>query len=307
MPIPIAIAAAGAQAGGNLLNTGLQAIQNKSNRRWQEKMYQWQRNAALTDWQMQNEYNTPAAQMQRLKDAGLNPHLVYGNGVQASNSDMPRGATPGSPAQDAPQFDTGSVLGAYLNTSINQAQTDNLKAQKTVTEMEAILKGAQTLQTLMSTDKTKFDLELNQELRQTTIDAAKSNLQKLAADIDKTKADTQYTLDQNMRQAQLQPATIQKVQQEIINMQKQNELTSEQMKEIQERINNMVKDGRLKDIEINLRKQGINPNDPTWQKKVWEEIFNPIIKGIKGLKGAKLEPRPTPKSLREWADRLSPY
>lgn len=245
--------------------------------------------------------------MQRLKDAGLNPHLVYGNGVQASNSDMPRGATPGSPAQDAPQFDTGSVLGAYLNTSINQAQTDNLKAQKTVTEMEAILKGAQTLQTLMSTDKTKFDLELNQELRQTTIDAAKSNLQKLAADIDKTKADTQYTLDQNMRQAQLQPATIQKVQQEIINMQKQNELTSEQMKEIQERINNMVKDGRLKDIEINLRKQGINPNDPTWQKKVWEEIFNPIIKGIKGLKGAKLEPRPTPKSLREWADRLSPY
>lgn len=31
-------------------------------------------------WNAQNAYNTPAAQMQRLKAAGLNPMLVYGSG-----------------------------------------------------------------------------------------------------------------------------------------------------------------------------------------------------------------------------------
>lgn len=31
-------------------------------------------------WNMQNAYNTPKAQMQRLKDAGLNPALMYGQG-----------------------------------------------------------------------------------------------------------------------------------------------------------------------------------------------------------------------------------
>jgi len=31
-------------------------------------------------WNMQNAYNTPKAQMGRLKDAGLNPNLIYGSG-----------------------------------------------------------------------------------------------------------------------------------------------------------------------------------------------------------------------------------
>lgn len=38
-------------------------------------------NSAQWDmWNAQNAYNTPAAQMKRLKEAGLNPMLVYGSG-----------------------------------------------------------------------------------------------------------------------------------------------------------------------------------------------------------------------------------
>lgn len=42
-------------------------------------------------WNMENEYNTPSAQMRRLKDAGLNPNLVYGSGqaVTAASSQRP--------------------------------------------------------------------------------------------------------------------------------------------------------------------------------------------------------------------------
>jgi len=42
--------------------------------------------------QREKEYNSPTAQMQRYKDAGLNPHLIYGQGtpgnVQSSGSQM---------------------------------------------------------------------------------------------------------------------------------------------------------------------------------------------------------------------------
>lgn len=45
------------------------AIENQKNRDWNLKM-----------WQMQNEYNTPAAQMARDKAAGLNTNLMYSQG-----------------------------------------------------------------------------------------------------------------------------------------------------------------------------------------------------------------------------------
>lgn len=45
----------------------------------------YQARLAREQWQRQNEYDSPAAQMQRLKDAGLNPDLMYG-GLQNGNN-----------------------------------------------------------------------------------------------------------------------------------------------------------------------------------------------------------------------------
>lgn len=57
------------------------------------------------------EYNTPANQMARLKDAGLNPNLVYGNGADAqySGSVSPSGGMPSAdihPGRDYVNFTT---------------------------------------------------------------------------------------------------------------------------------------------------------------------------------------------------------
>lgn len=45
---------------------------------------QWNRDLAM--WNMTNAYNSPTAQMQRLKEAGLNPNLVYGSGNVVGNA-----------------------------------------------------------------------------------------------------------------------------------------------------------------------------------------------------------------------------
>lgn len=43
----------------------------------------------LEMWRMQNEYNSPQSQMQRYQAAGLNPHLIYGQGSSGNASSPP--------------------------------------------------------------------------------------------------------------------------------------------------------------------------------------------------------------------------
>ena len=44
-------------------------------------------------WNRQNAYNTPEMQMQRLREAGLNPNLMYASGqASTGNADAPKAA-----------------------------------------------------------------------------------------------------------------------------------------------------------------------------------------------------------------------
>lgn len=72
----------GAMAQESANETNLQLA--RENRDWQEKM-----------WNLNNQYNTPANQIARLKAAGLNPNLMYGQGTVGNSSSPASGvATP---------------------------------------------------------------------------------------------------------------------------------------------------------------------------------------------------------------------
>ena len=83
---------------------------------------------AMLAWNMMNDYNHPVQQMQRLKEAGLNPLLVYGSGSVTGN-------TTGSPALVGGGVSTGvesafkglgnimSVLQGKANINATHAQT----------------------------------------------------------------------------------------------------------------------------------------------------------------------------------------
>lgn len=56
----------------------------------QERMFNQQLDWNLAQWERNNEYNTPTAQMQRYRDAGLNPYLMMNGGAAGSgNSSAP--------------------------------------------------------------------------------------------------------------------------------------------------------------------------------------------------------------------------
>lgn len=73
----------------------------------------YQRSVAM--WHMQNAYNSPAEQMKRFGAAGLNPHLIYGQGSAGNSSSTPNYQPPNIQYRyAAPAY--GAAVGSILPT-----------------------------------------------------------------------------------------------------------------------------------------------------------------------------------------------
>lgn len=120
-------------AGGTSLLGNIFGSVNQSNTiRAQKELAQFQFDKNVEMWNMQNEYNTPSAQMSRLQDAGLNPNLVYGSGSVVGNttSNPPQYQAPNIKYNWVPNANAFlSVLGAYQNYQKNQAEVNLLNEQ----------------------------------------------------------------------------------------------------------------------------------------------------------------------------------
>lgn len=124
-----AIGTIGGAVIGGLLSSQSQDRTNEANARIARGTNQMSYQQNLDFWNRQNAYNTPAAQMQRFKDAGLNPHLIY------SQSNM---AGPiASPAQPVPEYkepDRAGLMLDYLqryqDLKTSNAQEQLIQAQK---------------------------------------------------------------------------------------------------------------------------------------------------------------------------------
>lgn len=109
-----------------------------------------QRAHELSLWHMTNEYNSPKAQMDRLREAGLNPHLVHGN---ANQTDQPHQ----SPDEPTPNpFD--SLMPAL--SQIAQIRATNMEIAKKEAEIENIRGNTQ------NQDIVRRDYELRQAVSQ---------------------------------------------------------------------------------------------------------------------------------------------
>lgn len=82
-----AVGTAGVNQVGNIIST---AMANSANERMQHDQNKWN----LEQWNRNNAYNSPAAQMQRFKAAGLNPDLMYQQGTPGISSAPAQGSNP---------------------------------------------------------------------------------------------------------------------------------------------------------------------------------------------------------------------
>ena len=152
-----------AGAASGLIQSGVNAIfqsqQNKKNRKFSREMYDLQHQHSIENWHRENEYNSPQAQMRRLSDAGLSPHLVYGKGATATGGSIDS-ASAHNPNTAAPRLSGFDVLGKYMDFQMRQAQVNNLRTQNTVMLEDAKLRSAQTADTLASAQRRALTLAL---------------------------------------------------------------------------------------------------------------------------------------------------
>lgn len=118
MPIPL-LALAGISAAGSALTSWM-------NNSAQSSAIDKENQYAIDMWNRQNAYNTPAAQMQRYKDAGLNPNLIYGQGTPGNAAAAPAPQLQAS----RPKFDFSQVMTNAVQLQQQQQTIENLKTNQ---------------------------------------------------------------------------------------------------------------------------------------------------------------------------------
>lgn len=234
---------------------------NLVNRLFATKERERQKQTELEFWRMNNEYNHPSSQMKRLREAGLNPHLVYGSGTVANSSSAPsapqRAQWQATPPQIAPNS-AATMLNNYVDLESKGLQNDNVRANNTILIQQAELQKLELL-------KKAFDLDIDYTTKEAII-------QKIihGADLVETQAATAYnnearTMEMFAIEKQLKQAGLQG--QQLLN--------------------------RINAERALLIESGMNPNDPVvlrYLGKMLMEAFgeNPIGKGVDWIKSMRL-------------------
>jgi hypothetical protein len=261
MPIPALLAAALPAIGSAVASTLPTLFTNKQQQNAAQKSYDMQRRDALSDWRMNNEYNSPQAQMQRFKDAGLNPNLIYG---QQNTAQPVRSTNYDTPKLEAPTPDLsmiGGVMAQSADTKLKEAQTNNLIKQNTVIEQDALLRQAQTAGEIARTTSNNDANRRANELQQFSLQAAEQNLRKTDVDISKTKLDMLLGYRNDWRQTLANSKSLEEANARIASMAIQNAKTQQEKNQIIQFTENLKKDGTLKQLDIDLRRLGIMPSD----------------------------------------------
>lgn len=204
-----------------------------------------------------NAYNSPQAQMARYSAAGLNPNLIY----------QQSGYT-------APPLPSANIEVPHLYTKYE------LKQQKaTYDNTQEMIKTAHTSRALQmaQTDKTANEatdagIKVNRDTDTFGADVTQAQLrnQRDVADIAKTQADTQFTIDANQRAALLNPVTLAKGIADIA-LTKQHTLNAQQINDINK-------------FSQSMSNSGIDSSSPAWLKIVMSYIahtFGPVTNIIK--------------------------
>lgn len=192
------------------------ALANRGNLKLADKAYEYN----LDMWNRQNEYNSPIQQMQRLKDAGLNPNLMYGQGNVGNASSAPSYDTPqmqaytgfGDFGASAAGNQLMNAIQGYANikkteeeTNLIRQNTQNMELQAKSFELRNIYQGYLNN---MASDKSDVYKDL---LRSEIANRDSSTFQNYSSgELNKTQKD--YTQSQLERFEMLTPLVYQQTE-----------------------------------------------------------------------------------------------
>lgn len=242
-----------------VLNFVSGAVTNRNNRRFSREQYNLQRKHALEDRSWYEDYNSPVSQMARLKAAGLNPNLIYGSSPSgaAGGTEMPSKASANSVVSAPPQF--GSVLRGIYDLELMDRQMNLLETQNTIAYEEANLKREEARGIRIRTDRDAFNLGYAKKMEGTSVETDKARL-------DNLRAETQYRLSQNEREALMNASNLSEAAVRILEIRERTTRSKAEREKIKEALNNIRWDTRVKQLDAEFRELGLGPQDGIVQR-----------------------------------------
>lgn len=232
--------------GSSAMNNKAVQDTNKANMEIAKYQAQWQQQEnekayqrSLNMWNLQNEYNSPTQQMARIRAAGLNPNLVYGNGVTGNSS----GSTPQyEPAKfSAPTMQAyrgwnlgiSDAISQFLAYRTAKAQVDNMEAQNSLIRQQTATEATKQANIAASTSRSEFDLNMAKELKDVSVSSAIADMNQKQSGAAQgwTKANReviQYELDKALfdNKINLSNQEYLKVLQSVRQLQQDNDINS---------------------------------------------------------------------------------
>lgn len=223
MPIP-AIIAAGASIAGTIASNvnsrkaiEAQKSENNDTRNYNLGLAHLQNRWNLEQWNRENAYNNPAAQMARMKAAGLNPDLAYGQqNLSAASPEMTAGesATPADMSGIASRQTIGDAMAQFNQARLAEAQVKLVESQAKKTDAET--EGQYSTNKILESDA-NFRDAINSgtvKLNNMSIEVSKKGMQLTDEQITKLRKEVQQ-IDQSIEQSR---ATVDQIRQNISNL-----------------------------------------------------------------------------------------
>ena len=239
-----------------------QQEENQKNREYNLMLARTQNQWNIEQWQRENDYNSPTAQMSRFRAAGLNPNLVYGqmsNGASSPTLTSGAASSPTDMSAIGNKRNFGQAMQEALNLEMQKAQIEAIKAgtektkedTKNVTAstealtIDNMYRAAQHEQTLeiggMQIQLGKSTLRMNDQ----QMENLKAELPRIAAEVESINQsvaesrrrvqqmddDEQHKLAADIRANKELDVLIEKAYYENLDTQSRTQLTKQQYKE----------------------------------------------------------------------------
>lgn len=257
MPISEATAAmiaAGIAAGGTAASGGIQAGVNRHSQKrafkYNQKLAEQANQYNLEQWNRVAAYNSPKAQMERYREAGLNPNLIYGEGASGSTMSLPEGASKPSDISELGQWNVPfadavmSGLDAYQRARI---VAQDLDVKRSVRDYNFV----RQLFTETQDELMRPMLQYAQQNAENTLKLQNTLVERQNEELDIAKY--------RRKAAELMPG-----------------MTQTQASILSESLTNLKYDGDVKAFAANLARSGIDPNSDGLDlilQQLFSEVF----------------------------------
>jgi len=241
----------------------------------------------LENWNRENAYNHPEQQMARLRQAGLNPNLVYGRGADATAGSINKTSV-NAPNLQAPMYDVSPLQGAinsglqaYNQTRATTASVDQTNSTIALQAKEANLKQAELTKKAAETANLQQDYATKLKLQDYLV--KKAELENVNLD-----AFTKIGIQRNEREQLMNASDLKLKAQDLLNKKTEWLLnhqkyatTQYEQQKLQAEIDNLKvmngnlrSEGVVKQFEADMAKKGISKNSPWW----WQNL-NSVLSG----------------------------